>query len=243
MRNDGIGRTDLTTWSDTVTIARNSDGTERHHQRPRFEHIGVLEAGGSYIRTGSVLLPNVLSGPVYVIVRSARPVRVHLRRRRQQRGRRPGAGHPGRRAGPRRDRYRRPRGAPYEGDTIDITWTVRNDGTARRAGRAWVDTIFLRKPGLDPNDPATPRPIVLGSFTYLAGARRRARVHAHRALHAAGHIEGGWQIAVTTDVGNAVFEGATELANNTTYDDAVLLRVAEAAARPAGRVRSPRPST
>ena len=58
--------------------------------------------------------------------------------------------------------------AAHESDTVDITWTVRNNGDAR-AGGTWTDTIFLRKPGLDPADPATPRPIVLGTFVYTAG--------------------------------------------------------------------------
>ena len=75
--------------------------------------------------------------------------------------------------------------AADEGDTIDITWTVRNDGQARAAG-SWTDTIFLRKPGLDPNDPATPPADRAGYFHLHHRARSGNRIHAHRALQAAG---------------------------------------------------------
>ena len=61
VRNDGIGRTDLTNWSDTVTVARNPDGTNVITSAG-FDHIGVLEVGGQYVRTGSVLLPNGFVG-------------------------------------------------------------------------------------------------------------------------------------------------------------------------------------
>src|SRR6185503_17323213 len=72
VRNDGIGRTDFISWTDTVVIARASDGTGVVTSLG-FDHIGVLEAGGSYVRTGNVLLPNGLSGVVYVIVKTTGP--------------------------------------------------------------------------------------------------------------------------------------------------------------------------
>src|SRR3954452_4364038 len=72
VRNDGIGRTNSTNWTDVVTIARNADGTGVV-TTAAFDHLGILEPGGSYVRTGAVQLPSALSGPVYVLVRTSGP--------------------------------------------------------------------------------------------------------------------------------------------------------------------------
>ena len=220
VRNEGIGRTDRTSWSDQVTVARNPDGSDVIVSTS-FDHIGVLEVGGSYQRSGSVLLPNTLSGPVYVKVRtggvfefiyddalnsrSAGPIQVSQ--------------------SPAPDLVVTAISAPTaanEGATIDITWTVRNIGQARAAD-AWTDSISLRVPGLDPADPATPRPIVLGSFTYSNGLDAGIEYTRTERFQLPARIEGGWQVVVSTDVGDRLYEGSPEPANNTTASSAVLL--------------------
>src|SRR5262249_8790558 len=107
-------------------------------------------------------------------------------------------------------------------DTIDITWTVRNNGTAPATG-TWTDTIFLRKPGLDPVDPATPKPIVLGSFTYTAGLGAGLQDTRTERFTLPVRTDGTWPEGRTTASRSSVFEGSPEPANNTTLDDAVIV--------------------
>ena len=68
VRNDGIGRTNTTGWSDVVTIARNADGSGVVTSAA-FDHLGILEPGGSYVRTASVQLPNALQKKIGVVFR------------------------------------------------------------------------------------------------------------------------------------------------------------------------------
>nr|WP_309246834.1 CARDB domain-containing protein [Ramlibacter montanisoli] len=220
VRNDGIARTDRTSWSDTVIVSRNPDGSDVV-AIAGFDHIGVLAAGDRYERSGSVRLPDALSGPVYVTVRtggvfefihddalnsaSAGPVLVSQ--------------------SPAPDLVVTSISAPTaanEGESIDITWSVRNDGVARAAG-SWTDTVSLRKPGLDPADPATPKPIVLGSFTTTSGLDAGLSYTRTERFKLPARTEGGWQVVVSTDGGNTLFEGSPEIANNTLLDDEVLL--------------------
>ncbi|MEX2646227.1 MAG: CARDB domain-containing protein, partial [Gaiellaceae bacterium] len=220
VRNDGIGRTDRESWADQVRISRNSDGSA-FIVGAGFDHIGVLEAGGSYVRTGNVQLPNALSGPVYVTVRTSGPFEFVF----DDALNTAVAGPVEVSQSPAPDLVVTDIAAPIaasEGDTVDITWTVRNDGAARASG-TWADRIFLRKPGLDPDDPATPKPIVLGSFTYTAGLDPGLEYTRTERFTLPSRTEGGWQVAVTTDAFNGLFEGSPESANNTTYDDEFLL--------------------
>src|SRR4029079_14456861 len=60
--NDGIGRTDRSSWSGTVALSTSSDGSTPFCSIG-FDHIGSLEKCGSYVRTAQVQLPNALSGP------------------------------------------------------------------------------------------------------------------------------------------------------------------------------------
>ena len=220
VRNDGIGRTDLGAWSDTITIARAADGTGVI-TNAGFDHIGVLEAGGSYVRTGAVLLPNALSGAVYVIVDTSGPFEFIFNDGSNTATRGPVQVS----QSPSPDLVVTDIAAPpaaHESDTVDITWTVLNNGAARASG-TWSDTIFLRKPGLDPADPATPRPIVLGTFTYTAGLDAGIQYTRTERFTLPARTEGAWQVGVTTDWNNSVFEGSPEAPNNTTYDDALIV--------------------
>src|SRR5207344_1075199 len=171
--------------------------------------------------TGSVLLPNALSGPVYVIVRTTGPFEFIFNDGQNSATR--GSVQVSQSLAPELvvTDIAAPTAA-HEGDTVDITWTVRNDGAARANG-TWTDMIFLRKPGLDPADPATPRPIILGTFAYTAGRDAGIQYTRTERFALPARTEGAWQVGVTTDLYNTVFEGSPELANNTTYDDAIIV--------------------
>ncbi|HET9129437.1 MAG TPA: CARDB domain-containing protein, partial [Terriglobia bacterium] len=220
VRNDGIGRTDLTQWSDIVTLARNADGTNAVTS-VAFDHIGVLEVGGQYERTASLTLPNTLSGTFYVMVKTSGPYEFIFNNSLN-------IGFAGPviiSQSPSPDLFVTSISAPTsanESDSIDITWTVRNIGLATAAG-SWTDTVFLRKPGMDPADPATPRPIVLGSFTYSTAVDPGISYTRTERFKLPARIEGLWQVVVTTDQSDRLYEGNPEPANNTTADDATIL--------------------
>jgi hypothetical protein len=72
VENRGIGRTDIASWSDRVTVTRNADGTGVVASG-LFDHLGVLAAGSGYDRIGSVTLPEGVSGSFYVLVETGSP--------------------------------------------------------------------------------------------------------------------------------------------------------------------------
>ena len=105
--------------------------------------------------------------------------------------------------------------AAEEGATIEISWTVANDGDAT-AGGLWRDRVTLVKPG------TTEQPVTLGSFDYAAGLGAGLTYARTERLRLPAKIEGAWQIRVTTDIDNTVFEGSAE-GNNTTGDGQALV--------------------
>ena len=225
-----------------VTVARDADGTnvvvDRH-----FDHIGVLEAGGSYVRTAQRAAAERALGPGL----RARPHRAARTSSSSTtpatpRHARTGAGEPVACAGSRRHRHRRAAGTANEGDTVDITWTVRN--TAQRPPPArGRDTIFLRKPGLDPKDPATPKPIVLGTFTYTAGLGAGMQYTRTERFTLPARTEGAGRWASPPTRGNTVFEGEPGAREQHDARRRRARAVAESAPRPAGASRSRRPTT
>ncbi|MCR5864424.1 pre-peptidase C-terminal domain-containing protein [Aquincola sp. J276] len=218
--NRGIGRTDTDRWTDEVVLT--SDAAGQHIVKAMgFQHIGVLEVGGHYTRTGVVSLPDTFSGTLYAFVRTSGPFELVYTDNNRAAAPQPVQVAQSLLPDLRVIAISGPADA-HEGDTVEVTWEVLNDGDARAAG-SWTDTVVLVKAGADPADPATPRPITLGSFTHAAGLGAGNSYLRTERFKLPSRIEGGWQIRVTTDAGNSVFEGATEPANNTTLDDAVLM--------------------
>jgi hypothetical protein len=119
--------------------------------------------------------------------------------------------------------------AAEEGGTIEITWTVANDGEAAAAG-TWRDRVTLSK-----LDSTTVQPITLGSFDYASGHGAGLTYTRTERFQLPAKIEGAWQVKVTTDIGNSVYEGSAE-ANNTTGDDQAI--VLSLKARPDLQVQS-----
>ena len=212
VRNDGIGRTNTSAWSDSLKLASDAAGTQIVAST-LVDHLGVLEVGGSYVRTASIIVPNGYAGPLYVVLRTegpfeflhtdnnvavSGPVQIAL--------------------APSPDLVVSDITAPAaaeEGGTIEVTWTVANDGDANAAG-PWRDRVTLSKPG------SADQPITLGSFDHASDLGAGLTYTRTERLRLPAKIEGGWQVSVTTDVDNAVYEGSAE-GNNTTGDAQVIV--------------------
>ncbi|MFZ9394392.1 MAG: CARDB domain-containing protein, partial [Ilumatobacteraceae bacterium] len=99
-----------------------------------------------------------------------------------------------------------------EGAVIEVTWTVTNDGEAVAPG-TWRDLLVLRNVA----DLTVP-PVTLGSFSYESDLGPGFSYTRTERVRLPAKTEGVWRITVTTDSGNAVYEGTAE-ANNALGDD------------------------
>ncbi|OYY60760.1 MAG: hypothetical protein B7Y51_11290, partial [Burkholderiales bacterium 28-67-8] len=214
VENRGIGRTDLSSWSDRVTVTRNADGTGVV-ATGSFDHLGVLAAGTGYDRKGNVSLPEGLSGTFYVFIDTGSPYEfIYAGDNRVLAGMVDVA------VAPSADLIVQDITAPtsaHEGDAIQISWTVLNQGDAA-AGDSIGDLVQLIKPG-----DATAQPITLGYFNHTDGLEAGKFYTRTERFVLPVHIEGGWVVRVSTNVGAQVFELGTRANNNTTLDDSVLL--------------------
>ncbi|QGZ92576.1 CARDB domain-containing protein [Microcystis aeruginosa] len=65
---NGIGPTNSSSWTDTVSLASDPEGKNIIANLGNFDHSGILALGGNYTRTANVTLPNGLQGNYYLVV-------------------------------------------------------------------------------------------------------------------------------------------------------------------------------
>ncbi|MEQ1845315.1 MAG: CARDB domain-containing protein, partial [Nitrospira sp.] len=219
--NHGIGITNQGQWVDHVYLSGDPQGNSVIQSYGSFDHSGSLQPNGSYARTADLILPNTLSGPVYVVVEtasggsvfefvfagnnkrvSATSVNVSL--------------------SPTPDlavTNIQTQTSAFEGSKIDITWTVTNQGNAN-AGGIWSDRVVLRKIG------DTAGAITVGTFSYDRGLAAGLSYTRTEQFSLPAFIQGQYQVEVLTDVSNVVFErnvgAGTGEANNTVLDPDIL---------------------
>ncbi|MBN8557208.1 MAG: hypothetical protein J0L74_05970, partial [Burkholderiales bacterium] len=213
VENRGIGRTDLTQWSDQVWLARKADGTDVAVSGA-FDHLGALAAGAGYDRSAALALPEGLSGEFFVFVRTGSPYEFIYGGDNQVL-----AGKVQVDLAPSADLVVQSITAPAdarEGETIQIGWTVLNQGEAA-ADADIFDTLELFKPG-----DASARPVSLGSFRYSGGLEAGKFYTRTERVVLPARLEGAWAVRITTNVGARVFELGTRAANNSLLDDQVL---------------------
>ena len=233
--NQGIGTTSDGEWNDFVYLSTTPNGSGTiAGTLTSFDHFGFLAVGGSYQATQAVLVPNGLSGNIYVVVTTAG-----------------GTGNP---------YIPNPTGGPFEfihtdndttvsslipfaqpdtpdlvvssvqapttaeeGTPIDITWTVSNQGLGTANG-AWVDRVYLQDLGSNPNNLIGPI-IELGQYTTTGPLASGTSYTRTVQITLPGHIEDLYTVYVTTnyagsDVSNpTIFEGldgTPPTANDTT---------------------------
>ena len=214
--NQGLDTTNKSTWNDFLYIADNPEGSGRIFLADitsgrSFPHIGFLEMGANYQRTGTVRLPDGIQGEYYFFLEtaprlgpyefiysnnnslSAGPVTIEL--------------------SPPPDLIVEEVVAPataVEGSAIDVTWTVKNDGLSPAEGR-WRDQLFLREFGEEKGQR-------IGSFTFDGPLPAGERYTRKEQIQLPLHISDEYEILVSTDFGDSVYEHTSE-DNNQRVDD------------------------
>jgi YD repeat-containing protein len=212
--NQGIGTTDSSSWGDRLWLASDPAGQNRVAQLGSFEHIGTLALSGSYSRSAEVILPNGISGTYYLAVETGGPYEFLYRDNNTTVSSALQVA-----LTPPPDLVVSDIVAPtaiQSGSKIDVSWTITNQGIGNAATQ-WMDQIFLQAAG-NPNAPK----IALGSFTYGNGLEAGRFYRRSEQFTVPSNLQGLYQVVVTTNASQSLFEnGAT--GNNTTIDDQTLL--------------------
>ncbi|MEN9492563.1 MAG: hypothetical protein RJA63_3012, partial [Pseudomonadota bacterium] len=192
--NNGIGVTDSATWSDTVWLSKNADGSDVVASLGSVSHFGQIEKGGRYTHSLSVVLPQGLSGTYYVNVEANAGGSafefVHYSA--NNRGKSVSVSVS---LSPTPDLYVQDIRLPAEakeGSLIDVSWDVINLGGAEAKG-IWADRVLLI-----PLD-GTGTPIVLGEFNYdrtLEAGKQYTRTEQFRLPT---RIHGAYRVKVVTN--------------------------------------------
>ncbi len=221
VRNTGIGLTNVSSWYDRIYLSTSPDGSGNRVSLGSFNHIGFLSPEQSYTREAVVTLADGLEGDFYIVVET------------------PGTSNPGSGGTPfehiytdNNDRVSTafqvtlapppdlvvtdvvvPETAP-EGSPIDVSWTVRNQGTGDATG-SWTDRIYLRKFGDTGNGS------LVGSYTYN-GPLEAGREYSRRELITVpSYTNDVFEVIIRTDALDTVYEHTSEN-NNELIDDAAI---------------------
>ncbi|OYP38028.1 CARDB domain-containing protein [Rhodopirellula sp. MGV] len=108
----------------------------------------------------------------------------------------------------------------YRGATVDVTWRVRNDGSATTAVSSWVDRVYLSSDQNRGND------ILLGSVTHNGALESDASYTTTRSVLIPSYVTlSDWYVLVEADSTNVVYEPTVE--NNNVSSSVNLLSVQE----------------
>jgi len=218
--NNGIGITNIDSWSDKVRLSRNADGTDIVADFGSANHIGKLAVDGRYARSINVMLPEGITGNFYVNVSTGGPFEFTFDKNNIGRS----VAIPVE-LSPSPDLLVESIALPAaanEGGLIDISWTVVNQGDAVASG-LWVDTVLMVPLS------ATGQAVTLGSFTYDRNLESGMRYTRTEQLRLPAKIEGLYRIKVISNAnlgksGNQVYEVGAARDNNA-LDSADTLRV------------------
>jgi hypothetical protein len=205
--NTGIVTTDLSQWNDTVFLSTDPTGKTGIISLPPLPaHIGALGVNESYTRTAQVTLPKDLATGTYLVfVNSSGPYQfLHDD---QDTGRSGPVAitfvppppvdlqvadvHVGNSEGP---------SAAQDGDTIDVSWTVKNNGPQDATGD-WSDTLTLI-----PTGGTQGGPIQLPSFRRVGGLVAGISYTRTETITLPQHLQGVYLLQVQTDSRNEIAE-------------------------------------
>jgi hypothetical protein len=201
--NQGIATTTVNAEMDTFVLTSDPQGQQTVAVLGSVAHIGALAPGQSYDQTADLALPNGLSGPYYVQVRTsggdefiytdnngrvAGPVQVTL--------------------SPSADLAVTSVSAPSTataGDQIEVSWTVANQGVATAVGgptaifshQGWVDSVVLQ-------DTSNGKNYGLGAFDYQGPLDPGKSYTRTQLVRLPTDLPGLFRIVVTTNVTGVV---------------------------------------
>jgi len=185
---------------DRAYLARDVNGvrTKIGGTDTAFEHFGFLAVGASYERTGTIRVPNDVSGDVYVVVHAAdplltrdNPVPFEFTH---------GDNNTGSSAAvavalsASADLMVVGVTAPpnaKEGEAIDVIWTVKNDGLASASG-SWVDSVYLEPTGAGVR-------IALGTYRYDGPLDAGKTYTRHELVRLPDQFQGVYKVVVVTN--------------------------------------------
>ncbi len=211
VKNQGIGVTAPSTWSDSISLATDPQGHNLVYSFPSFGHSGALAPGGSYSRSGEVILPDGISGTYYIVVRTGSPNEfIYTNNNTAVSGPITVA------LTPAPDLTVTSIQAPStaeSGSTIDVTWTVTNLGPGDAIG-LWPDVVSLQEVG------GANRTIGLGSFAYSVPLSAGKFYTRTEEFTLPSDIQGVFQAVVATDPETPFGRDLYEVANpvDTTID-------------------------
>ena len=220
--NRGMGITNAGSWSDSLWLSQNADGSGQRFDLGKAGHLGPMAVGDSYQRSIVVKLAEGLSGDWFLNVETAPNDSVFEFIF--------GHNNTGRSLAvpvvlsPSPDLVVEQLTAPanaQEGALVDLSWTVLNQGMARAAGQ-WQDSVLLLA--------ANGSTVVLGNFDYSLGLAAGVRYSRTEQLRLPAKIEGVYRLRVVTNsglgsVGSAqVYEhGAARDNNSTTSSEPIVV--------------------
>lgn len=218
VENRGIGLTQVSRWTDRVFIADNAAGTGRV-QIGTFEHLGFLAPGAGYDRQATLTLPDGWEGPAYFFVQTPggdnhRSTVLPFELVFTDAGNEAVSNRMDVTLSPPPNlvvtAVSAPASAP-EGSAIDVTWTVRNDGTGPANG-TWTDRLFLRKAGGGVAD------IAIGSYSYTGPLQAGLSYTRREQITVPAQTNDRYDLIVVTDFGDTVYEHTNEDDNESSGD-------------------------
>ncbi|MCA9048627.1 MAG: hypothetical protein KDA89_07850, partial [Planctomycetaceae bacterium] len=197
--NHGIGITDTANWVDQVFIATDSQRSDLR-SLGSFSHNGVLSPGAAYQRNAAVGVPtDLVPGNYFLFLRTGGPFEFLYTDNWS-------AGIPVQITDAVRPdlvvtQISNP-STGAEGTTIDVTWTVLNQGTVT-TDAVWTDQVLLRREG---ESSVT----VLGSFTVVESIDAGRSLTRTESVRLPSGIQGSYEIVVSANSGSRLFEERTD---------------------------------
>ncbi|MEL6104395.1 MAG: CARDB domain-containing protein, partial [Planctomycetota bacterium] len=211
--NQGIGITSRGDWYDLVYLAADQAGTQPIDGTERsFQHFGQVEPGGVYSRTGSLTIPDGLSGDHYFIVHTAirdAPFEFLF----TDNNLAPSVAVPITLL-PAPDLVVTDIIAPTEaeeGTLIDVAWTIQNDGVGEANG-GWLDRVYLQDAG-DIDAPI----IELGQYPFTGSVPAGQSYTRREAVRVPVESSGVFRLFVRTNFEDLLYEGSGN-GNNTSFE-------------------------
>jgi hypothetical protein len=221
--NQGIGVTNLATWSDIVTLVAANGTVVAGYS---FAHLGTLApGGGSYTTSQDLAVPNGISGIFHVVVSTGGPYEFSYTTNNSTTSAPLNIA-----LAPSPDLVVSDIQVPQvatEGDFIDVSWTVSNKGQADASG-TWVDQVVLT-----PVDHPELSPIPVGAFTHIGDLGPGLVYTRTERFQLPVHIQGVYSASVTTNANfdgedgvlgpDSIYEYGAAATNNTTTNANALL--------------------
>ncbi|MDB5858608.1 MAG: hypothetical protein JWQ76_2297, partial [Ramlibacter sp.] len=203
--NRGMESTNTESWSDSIWLSRNPDGTNVVTSFGSAGHLGQLAVGQGYTRSVDVVLPEGIQGDFYLNVKTGGPFEfIYTGNNQGSTAAIPVT------LSQSPDLIVEAAGLPataQEGSLIEVSWSVLNQGQARAEGM-WTDNLVLVPAS------GTGASIFLGSFTYDRGLDAGIRYTRTELVRLPARLEGLYRLAVATNANLGVYEYGAARNNN-----------------------------